>query len=175
MRRTNTTTEALTTGTAVLDLGDELTAEIPLGKRAYTIDQSVGRTVKVWDYLNNREQLIYGDTGDRDISALLINSAGKVVISRTVNTVTLDLQGVKPSGELTSGSVFLPIPSGFRSPIRRDMALAADGLATVMRSCFIFANGGMGVWLPSTSDSYRLIISYRTNDPWPTALPGAAA
>lgn len=141
----------------------------------YTIDQSAGRVVKVWDYLNNREQLIYGDTGDRDISSNLSKSTGKVVVSRMGNNVTLDLMGVAPTSELASGTVFLNIPSGFRSPIRKDLPLLANITGNASRSSFIFANGGMGVWNPSTSDLYRFTVSYRTNDPWPTSLPGVAA
>lgn len=175
MRRTNTTTDALATGMATIDLGDNLTAEIPVGKRAYTIDQTAGRVVKVWDYLNNREQMIYGDTGDRDISSSLANATGKFIVSRAGNMVTLELAGVAPTSGLASGSTLIVPPAGFRSPIRRDFPLPANGTASLFRSAFLFANGGMGVWLPSTTDSYRLILTYRTNDPWPTTLPGVAA
>lgn len=171
MKRKNSVTDALNTGEAELDLGEGLSTRLPLG-RSYTIDQSAGRVVKVWDYLNNREQLIYGDTGDRDISALLVNAAGRVVLSRAGNIVTLDFLGVTPTSDLVSGTTFITIPAGFRPTIRRDLPLSAA--ASTFRSMFFFENGGIGVWAPSTTDSYRLSLSYRTANPWPTDLPGTA-
>lgn len=174
MKRINTWADALTTGEAALDLGDGITVRIPTDKQRYIIDQTAGRTVKVWDYINNREQLIYGDTGDRDISALLVNATGRVVISRAGNTVTLDIMAVAPTSDLASGGTFITIPAGFRPAVRRDLPLPTNATASSSRSMFVLDSGAMGVWAPATTDSYRISLSYRTANPWPTSLPGTA-
>lgn len=144
------------------------------GRRPYTIDQTAGRVITVWDYLNNREQMIYGDTGDRDISALLVNATGRVVISRAGNTVTLDIMAVVPTSNLASGAVFITIPAGFRPAVRRDLPLPTNATASSSRSMYILDSGAIGVWAPATTDSYRISLSYRTANPWPTSLPGTA-
>lgn len=174
MQRINTWQDAYKTGEAELGLGDGLSVRLALG-RVCTIDESAGRVVKVWDYLNQREQMIYGDTGDRDISALLTNATGKAYISRVGNLVTLDLDGILPTADLESGVTFLTPPAGFRPSLRRDFPLPASATANLWRSAFFFAGGGLGVWLPSVGDSYRTTLTYRTTEPWPASLPGVPA
>ncbi|HAY42804.1 MAG TPA: hypothetical protein DCY59_04310 [Micrococcaceae bacterium] len=138
----------------------------------YTVDQSAGRVVKVWDYLNNREQLIYGDTGERDISALLVNAAGVVRLQRTGGTVHLYMQTIAPA-TATSG-VFLTLPSGFRPSTQRAFQLNTTSAGTAYRSAYMFTSGGVGVWLPATTDSYSFMYTFPTANPWPTTLPGVA-
>lgn len=173
MKRKSTVLESLSTGRAVLDLGDQLEAEIALGRREYTVKETAGRTVTVWDYLNNREQLIYGDTGERDISTLLTGATGRVTVSRVGSMVNLSFEGVAPS-DSTSGLI-LTLPVGFRPSNRKDFTMPATTAGAAWRSTYILTNGGVGVWSRGTSDNYRFYISFRTSEPWPTSLPGVAA
>lgn len=143
-----------------------------LNTRYYVVDQAVGRTVKAWDYLNSREQLIYGDTGERDISSLLVGATGLVRLQREGNTVHLYLQGVS-STTATSG-VFLTLPSGFRPATQRAFQLNVTSAGTSYRSAYMFTSGGVGVWVPSLTDSYSFAYSFPTPNPWPTSLPGTA-
>lgn len=173
MKRKSTVLESLNTGRAVIDLGDQLETEIALGRREYTVKETAGRTVSIWDYLNNREQLIYGESGERDISTLLTGSTGRVTVSRVGSMVNLSIEGVIPSAS-TSGLI-LNLPVGFRPGNRKDFTMPATTAASAWRSTYIFTNGGVGVWAQSTSDNYRYYISFRTVEPWPSSLPGVAA
>lgn len=166
--------------------GPHIPVEIPEGMTTAAIlfSQTAGRVVTAWDYLNNREQLIYGDTGERDITALSARvAAGKVYIQRVGPDVTLTLSMVKLSDVAGGASVdlFAPgvIPAGFRHrrttwyPVK---ANGATAVANAFRQFGITASG----WLPIYSsaaleDEYRAVIKYTTSDPWPAALPGTAA
>lgn len=119
------------------------------------------------------------DSGLRDIAALAGDkiTGGKILLRRTGNTVTLFIAGVSPASTLGSGSTVFTVPSGFRNPTRWDGYLAAGlqaGVATT-RSAFMFAAGGFGVWAHQTGDSWRLDLTWITNDPIPTTPPGSAA
>ncbi|MGP4995122.1 hypothetical protein [Glutamicibacter ardleyensis] len=139
----------------------------------YQVSETAGRTVSVWDYLNSRYQLIYGESGERDISTLLTGATGRVTVSRVSSMVNLSLEGVIPSAS-TSG-LLLNLPVGFRPGNRKDFTIPATSTAAAWRSTYIFTNGGLGVWSQSTSDNYRYHISFRTVEPWPSSLPGVAA
>lgn len=152
--------------------------DVPAGMKpaTYRVSEAAGRTITVWDYANSREQLIYGDTGTRNVTTLLTNvTSGSAYISRNGNMVTFDLAQVAPSSTLASGGTFLVLPSGFRPTIRRDMPVFANSGGTIARAMFMFANGGVGVWSPATTDSYRHSMTFPTADPWPTTLPGVSA
>lgn len=149
-------------------------AILDTGQR-YTVSETAGRVVKVWDYLSNREQLIYGDTGERDITSLLVNATGRLTVSRVGPVAHLCFEGVAPMTS-TSGLV-ASLPLGFRPATRKDFSIPATTASTVWRSAYIFpasGGGGIGIWSPSPTDLYRYYISFRTNDAWPTSLPGTA-
>lgn len=119
------------------------------------------------------------DSGLRDITALAgANIAGgQILLRRTGKVVTLSIAGVSPASTLGSGSTVFTIPSGFRRPTRWDGYLTAGlqaGVATT-RSAYMFAAGGFGVWAHQTGDSWRLDLTWITNDPIPTTPPGSAA
>lgn len=175
MRRTSTTTEALTTGTVVIDVGDNLTVELPLGKREYVIDQSVGRVVKVWDYINNRYQIIFGDTGVRAVDPLagFAGTVHMVRVGRQVDVFVYDLTG--PIGTAN----FVNAPAGFRSryrflPYDRGLLFTspAEGEPVIRRMGY-FGDAIRVYWL-SEGESLSGHFQYFTDDPWPTSLPGTA-
>ncbi|MHA7293701.1 hypothetical protein [Arthrobacter sp. HLT1-21] len=171
--RINSFTDAFTTGEAELDLGDGLKARIPLGKRGYTIDQSVGRAVKIWDYLNNREQMIYGDTGRRNIETNLSAHTGtNAYLRRNDNTVQLNIYGVS----FTDLAVpVYTLPAGFRPDYHLlDNGPVHIGQTTACRTIISFTAGSLTI-LGGTNGTpvYRQYI-FQTNDPWPTTLPGTA-
>lgn len=156
----------------MLDLGDQLEAEIPLGRREYTVNETAGRTVTVWDYLNGREQLIYGDTGWRNISSLLAsgNYAANVWIRRQRNEVTVNMQDVTTGAGLVT---LFTLASGYRpdNPSVR-AGIISDGNNSRVVSPFgssfrLMSMPGSGFWAGS--------VTFTTNDPWPTSLPGVAA
>ena len=115
----------------------------------------------------------YGDTGLRDISSLLTNATGAVTIARIGQVVYLEVNDVRPTKELGSGSTYLgDLPVGFRPPKRRDFGVSIAPSSSATRSSFQFPSGAIGVWSPSTSDRYFFQHYWITTNPWPASLPG---
>lgn len=168
MKRTNSVADALNSGEAELGLGDGLRTRIPLG-RAYTIDQTAGRVVKVWDHLNNREQIIYGDSGLRDVSELLTvaRSAGTLHLSRSTQVVTLTINGLKPSA--TGSDIIAIMPSGFRPA--RTVFFQAEGVSA-MGQVTQYGNTQLYDWVKDIPIFGT--VTFITADPWPPTLPGKA-
>lgn len=177
MKRTNSTADALNTGVAALDLGDGLTITIPLG-RPYTIDQSAGRVVKVWDYLNNRDQIIYGSTGIRDVSASAGNlQSGSIEVSREDNRVFYKLYNVvptDPSLPITLGAAFAR-GNGFYNSEKVWHRLNPYGAPIMTHKQMATAGSEILIGAPVASGGVSCSFSHPTVDPWPTSLPGAAA
>lgn len=140
------------------------------GRRPYTLEQTAGRVVKVWDYLNNREQIIYGDTGARDITALLSvpTSGGFVYVHRHAQMVTLSVEALKL---LTSSlGVITVLPSGFR-PARTAYFQLEE--VSLRGQVTIYGNVQLYNWrqeLPIYGT-----VTFPTSDPWPATLPGKPA
>lgn len=148
-----------------------------------TIDQSAGRVVKVWDYLNQREQMVYGDTGLRNITSLCVGlTSGTVHIQRTGATVIMRLDSVKVSDQAGAYSmIIIPsggIPSGFRTPFTDWYSVPADeGTITPaeQRRLAVASNGTLYIYnSPKTADSLTFTAVWPTSDPWPASLPGVA-
>lgn len=143
------------------------------GQRGYTIDQSVGRVIKVWDYINNREQIIYGDTGWRSIKDTLPAgvTASNAWMRRQGNEVTLNLQA------LTTGAGIVTVyalPTGYRpdGPSVRS-GFVSDG--TTVRVASPFSGNFRLLNMPGGAGTWDGSVTFTTADPWPTTLPGVAA
>lgn len=154
----------------VLDGGGGLPAVNPV-----TVEQSAGRVVKVWDYLNNRDQMIYGDTGSRKISSAFPDRvSGESYIRRSGNVVTMDLDLMVLSGSGTYTHAGL-VPYGFR-PTGLAYGIAMHLNAAVdMHRYNISSAGNWSLYYYTTGKALRSTLSWITSDPWPTALPGVAA
>lgn len=158
--------------------GEQGPAGISNANQFYKVSETAGRTVSVWDYLKNRDQLIYGDTGIRDITALAPNvTAGKLYLYRDGQTVTMIFDAVQMAGANGGSYDMIPaggIPTGFR-PTRTFWFNGIDG-PPGLRRVGVAASGWVPVYLsPAPGDVYRGTISWRTIQPWPTTLPGVAA
>lgn len=141
------------------------------------VDETAGRAIYTWDDVNNREQLIYGDTGWRDVRSLLANgwtvdsaSAG-ILLRRYGNKVTLKIHRLDGS-EATRDDFLLTsdIGSGFHRAVGGTYVPIVTSLTTVgalslqsniqlARSTPMFVSGFMEA-------------SWETSQPWPTSLPG---
>ena len=150
----------------VLDGGGGLPAVNPVA-----VDQSAGRVVKVWDYLNNRDQMIYGDTGLRKLTpnALFTDAGQEVTVSRQGSIVSVTGWRLAAPSLPTGETVVVNLPVGFRphnlsrfaGNTFRDKFMAVSG------------NGDVTITAPSASvDHFN--VTFRTVDPWPTSLPGSA-
>lgn len=143
------------------------------------VDNIAGRAIYTWDDTNNREQLIYGDTGMRDISASLLNGwkADNIRIRRVGSTVTLSVWKLDPATKTDTFAYVLPAGFGPAGGYNGSLAFIVRTTGSSVGSLLItaqtkyiqpepagisFGAGGIG------------LISWTTDDPWPTSLPGTA-
>lgn len=175
MRRTNTWADATTTKEAELDLGDGLSTRLPLG-RPYTIDQSAGRVLKAWDYLNKREQIIYGDTGYRSLpnDPAKTSDVGNIIVRRLGSLVELN---ISDKTVLVSGNVtLLNLPAGFRpwAWVNTNLTTIYDSVSPTSNGLRITSAGDVMVYSVAAGEVLRGHVVFMTPDPWPTSLPGIA-
>jgi len=138
------------------------------------VDQTAGRALYAWDDVNSREQLIYGDTGWRDVKALTINgwSSTSLLIRRVGSAVSL--VGSVSATAATSDH-YMPLQAGF--------APAAGGYHGVASSTAVppvfrpLGTDGTNHYVTSggTSGTYNIQANYMTVSSWPTTLPGTAS
>lgn len=147
------------------------------------VDQTAGRAIYQWDDVNLREQLVYGDTGLRDVSsdaawtsalyvAGSVDGTGICFLRRVGYEVELTIGFTKTgSGTITTAAGF---PAGFR-PAGRIHGVGSNSSMIFGR----FYNGGGGsapIW-NSTATATNSVVSvmYTTTDAWPATLPGSAS
>lgn len=140
----------------------------PMFRALLKIQETAGRTVSVWDYLNQREQVIYGDTGLRNMVSELTNveSSGHVQLNRYGNLCTLIFHDVKTT---TSGNVaILTLPIGFRP----DLSQSGTAAGTTRTQA---TNNGAFVMVGATAGTIITgSLTWYTPNPWPATLPGVA-
>ncbi|WP_144659055.1 pyocin knob domain-containing protein [Paenarthrobacter nicotinovorans] len=145
--------------------------------RNTVIDQTAGRAIYMWDELNNRSQLIYGDTGVRNISDYLDTSkwsAGIIKLRRFGSEV--ELRGLaldNVAGVVgTVGTLNATLPYGFRN------AHTVTGVGSVGSSLarVVIGFGATNATIIGVTDSVicDFTVKWQTTDAWPTSLPGAA-
>ncbi|TDL44064.1 pyocin knob domain-containing protein [Microbacterium oleivorans] len=147
------------------------------------VDQTAGRAIYTWDDLNNREQLIYGDTGWRNITALLVNgwlpnSASSLFIRRVSSQVFLRIVGIKNDGANTSSDAFLDTAAipGFRGAGSQNWHAVATGSASNPAILVREQAGALSVANRAQTPSGGLFatLTWPTDETWPTTLPGTA-
>ncbi|AOT24091.1 hypothetical protein SEA_VALLEJO_1 [Arthrobacter phage Vallejo] len=143
------------------------------------VDSTAGRAIYTWDdtAVPGREQLVYGDTGSREISAYLNTTnwaAGNIKIRRVGWEVELRAYGLdNVAGVVGSlGILNQQLPAGFRNQ------------HTVAGFAQIGANPGQVVVAFSATQATIVGVvdnvicgftaKWQTTDPWPTSLPGNA-
>ncbi|WNT45403.1 minor tail protein [Arthrobacter phage Argan] len=137
------------------------------------VDQTAGRTIYQWDDINAREQLVWGDTGWRDVKSSTINgwTATTLQIRRTNNMVTLAGQ---ISATAATSDHYLPIPTGFAPSTGIYHGVASNtAVPPVFRP---LGTDGVNFYVTSggTSGTYNVQATFPTSVPWPTTLPGTA-
>jgi len=141
------------------------------------VDQSAGRAIYVWDDVNNRDQLIYGDTGWRELSSTgLLNgwTANSVLIRRVNNLVSFKIYQLNPSA--ATADIFTQIPAGFIRTHGAGTILFPKSNAEV--AFLQLTSGGMtfgtrGVAVYGTGGFCE--VQWTTAESWPTSLPGTAS
>ncbi|MDR6117285.1 hypothetical protein QE370_000469 [Aeromicrobium sp. SORGH_AS981] len=146
-------------------------------------DKSAGIAIYAWDEVAGREQLVYGDTGLRDISSLLdtnLFASGSVLFVRR-RTYEVTLQGaVIVNADMTTENNLIPStpgwPSGFsiqaqivtRTPFRMSAAAVNHYLRYTQGVAQV---SPLGTLTPGQG-SFAFLVKYDTASAWPTSLPG---
>lgn len=149
------------------------------------VDKTAGIAIYTWDDVAAREQLIYADTGTRDITALVawpsgvsVTSGSRVLMRRVLWDVTVWIEeGLEASGPVAS-SVMVMLPAGFvasaqgdTSPIYQRNNLAQIGMVQTLIS------GQMSIAFSAASGTganTRFRHVFKTANAWPSTLPGTA-
>lgn len=135
-------------------------------------DETVGRRLFVWDTNNSRWQMVYGDTGWRDISSLLVNGwTGYVWLRRINNYGYFQFSALNPAAATATRCI--DFPNGFGPPV-----LATHHALYCSAHTAGAETSGTGVNIlntptPSAANVYGH-ISYPIDGAWPTSLPGTA-
>jgi hypothetical protein len=145
------------------------------------IDQTAGRAIYTWDDINLREQLIYGDTGWRNVSS---DSAWINAFSNGADlTISNNLLMVRRIGYLvnvvwgvskpTAGTIntLAAVPTGFRSEQVYN-AVGVNSSVAFLRAYIGGSTSTIAVQGTQTGGAYTFNTSWMTSDAWPTVLPG---
>jgi hypothetical protein len=139
-------------------------------------DETVGRRKFAWDTINNRWQLVYGDTGWRDVTASLIGgwTGTGFLIRRLGNTVHV-LAKAMSGAAATTPAIYL-LPTGFRSADPVHSFFAQYGLAPQWPFYTIASNGTVasGGTYTAVGNGFG-VLTFVTNDAWPATNPGTAS
>jgi hypothetical protein len=149
------------------------------------VDQTAGRVIYQWDDTNNREQIIYGDTGWRDVTTSITApfTCNGLRLRRNLNRVTIQWDS------LTSGPSAAPTGSAFTAPAgftvsnrdpsyygRAVLQQAANSVGNIWsygwNSASLIPQQCIGSWFNGVY--FNGGFTYLTDDPWPTTLPGTA-
>lgn len=140
------------------------------------VDQTAGRAIYEWDSLNNRDQLVWGDTGARRVEADFKNgwTAAIANLRRVGNVVSFGVYTVNPTARTTD--IAYSVPAGFKpGPYGGNIAFPVRlGGGTDWTQ--IAGNGDM--YAPTSqisANGYICVTSWITGDAWPTTLPGVAS
>lgn len=137
------------------------------------IDETAGRTVKVWDYLNNREQVIYGETGLRNIIATFDpgNGGGSVYLSRSGDRIEIIFSALVYTGN----ALVYTLPSGFKPSVGHAHSQPFYGSDSPSERVTLSTTGTLQIFSVTAGATIYGSVGWTTSDPWPTALPGVSA
>ena len=141
--------------------------------------------IKMWGMSNTGWTVLYGDTGWRDISTLLMNGwknkANHMTMRRIDCKVILRFPFVGLDGSVATKSVFLTLPDGFK--YRNGSNYGAIGTIVVGNGFELGTTASLQIvskdfdslsTKPSSLDMTGE-LSWTTDDAYPSILPGTAA
>ena len=145
-------------------------------------NESVGRRIFTWDTVNSRWQMTYGDTGWRDVSALLANGWGGTLLVRRHNgrvswrtglgAASLDGTSASAVTAFTMSS----IDAGFRNDTSGRRTLVYNSSDTTFTVAHV---GSDALIMPAygAGKKYNFVPEavYTADNAWPASLPGSAS
>lgn len=147
-------------------------AESPTQK----IDKTAGIAISTWDSIAGRWQLTYGDSGIRDITALLTDvpvTAGSCRIVRKGSIVTLSFEAFTYTGQSSASAADYAtlIPSGFKPQFTGRFPMVVSNTSV---GCATIYNSGRVTLQPTSAAAQFCQFQFVTQEPWPTGPPGIA-
>lgn len=134
-----------------------------------TVDTSVGTRVFVGD------TMIYGDTGWRDISSLVTFPVTNGWMRMRRVGLSVEVLANSLSVE-TSGSVsIMTLPSGFRPAALIPLETRAYWGSDTVEIGRVNSTGVMQFRTLSSGNQMNIHLTFTTQNPWPTSLPGSPA
>lgn len=135
---------------------------------AQRVDQSAGRAIYTWDTINQRDQLIYGDTGWRDV----MPSSGTAAWIRLRRIGGMVSVWVADWVNGTNSDI-VALPVGFRTGT--NSIVANWGIRSNAPLNVVVSGPGAVVQAAQSANALSAFITYPTIESWPTALPGTAS
>lgn len=137
------------------------------------IDKSAGLAIYQWDNLAARDQLVYGDTGWRDVTSDFPTlTTGSVLIRRLGYTVYFRMNGLFATAG--GNQVIGTLPDGFRPAFGDTEFLGHTGTGAPVR-VNVTTNGNVTGYTLTTSHLITYSGSIAVSQAWPTTLPGTAS
>ena len=136
------------------------------------------RWIKTSGTGNTGWRVEYGNTGVRNITSLIEGDrgSGTARIQRIGNTVMLSFNNIPTPGDGTFMSIPNFIPAGFRSAFAWQYlgvgkAASVDAAGPVR----VGTNGDLYIYRASSETRINGTVTYISDTPWPTTLPGTPA
>lgn len=120
-----------------------------------------------------------GNTGLRDLSGLFTAgsvASGRVLVQRIGNTVTWTLVSLNLAGAVPSVHNILANTSGRFDGFKPSYTMASVLMqsSSILGRLMINGSGSVDIHYGTGGVAYPGEITYQTNAPWPTTLPGVA-
>ena len=143
-------------------------------------DETVGRRIFTWDTVNSRWQMTYGDTGWRDISALLTVPANVTILRaylrRVSSSVFFALAGSNANGTAQTVSLTGWTGSAGMTPTAEMSTVSASlGQTSIAATLYYYSYSPYLTWtMAANAAAHYPLLAGSTSAAWPTALPGSA-
>lgn len=131
------------------------------------VDQTAGRAIYAWDDINNREQLVWGDTGWRDLTPLS-GTAAWVRLRRQDGLVSV---WIADWANGTSADI-VALPVGFGTGT--NSMVAFWGLRGGSATNLIVSGPSAVIQATPSASGFSAMVTFPTIQSWPTTLPGTA-
>lgn len=144
---------------------------------AQRVDNTAGLAIYTWDSTANREQLIYGDSGWRDIKGLLGENykSGVLLFRRSNYMVELAFEVLQFNEIPADRFIKLPLPNA-NSIAELYVPLSTPNYTLSAIHSFNASWGGNHrIHLGAGSDAISGYCSYPVRNRWPETLPGIAS
>lgn len=118
---------------------------------------------------------VAGDTGVRDITALIDKGNGTInvaKVSRIGNTVDMYFDITMPSNRTATWQLFSALP-GFGPGFNRYAAMQDNNELATSKGSLVNTAGGVTLYGVIGAKRDRFTGTWSTRDPWPTILPGS--